>query len=137
MRKRETKEVTSIDDVVVEIGCNKCGKTVHLNKDDIEIEHQREEFSEINLSFGYGNRYDSQRWSFDLCEDCLTALIKSLKYVPEGFGEDSYYAVYPQTMFEHWKKTGEIDLESGMTQEEIDLRGGSIYSGEEDKNEED
>lgn len=114
-------EKITIDSELVKVTCNKCGDK------NIEEEYDYERFSEISLSFGYGSMYDSEHWSFDLCGNCLTDLVRTFKHVPDGFGEDNHYATYPQAMFEHWKETGEVDLEIGMTSEEIETRGGSIY----------
>lgn len=114
-------EKITIDSELVKVTCNKCGDK------NIEEEYDYERFSEISLSFGYGSMYDSEHWSFDLCDQCLTDLIKTFKLVPEGFGEDGYFAKYPQIMFEHWKETGEVNLEAGMTRQEIIEQGGSIY----------
>lgn len=122
MREFKNLEKTKTYTQLVKVSCNKCGDA---NTDE---EYDKERFSEINLTFGYGSDYDNERWSFDLCDDCLTELVKSFKHVPDGFGEDIYYAKYPQVMFERWKETGKIDLEAGMTPEEIENQGGSIYS---------
>lgn len=72
-----------------------------------------------------------------MCDNCLRNLIKTFKHVPKGFGETTYYARYPQVMFEKWKETGELDIEAGMTEEEIEKQGGSIYTPEENQVEED
>lgn len=128
MKSYEEVELKEYVTKATQVGCNKCGITTQLSdEDEINNEWSRDEFQEFNCSFGYGSRYDSQRWSFDLCDDCLTELIKTFKHVPDGFGEDSYCAVHPQLTFEHWKETGDVDLEFGMTSEEIAERGGSIY----------
>lgn len=124
----ETMTITNYN--VVEIICNKCGDK------DTEEDYDHERFQELSMSFGYGSRYDSEHWSFDLCDQCITDLIKTFKHVPKGFGEDSHFARYPQTMFENWKETEEINLEAGMTPEEIKAHGGSIYATFEEDEEE-
>lgn len=121
MRDFKYVKETAVKRRLVNVTCNKCGDQ------STEEEYDNEKFSEFSASFGYGSKYDSERWGFDLCDDCLTDLVKTFKHVPDGFGEDSYYAEYPQTMFEKWKETGVVDLEAGMTAEEIEARGGSVY----------
>lgn len=123
MRKRE--EVKEMREVIAfhetDIICNKCGNKM------TDGELNGEQFQYIPVSFGYGSRFDNESWGFDLCEDCLEEFVKTFEYVPEGFGEDHYCAAHPQTMFEEWKTTGIVDLEAGMTKEEVEERGGSIY----------
>ncbi|MEK4025404.1 hypothetical protein [Sporosarcina sp. FSL W7-1283] len=122
MRDYKKKEVTITKSRLQKVVCNKCGKHDDA-KEGINLAH----YQEIGVSFGYGSDYDMQSWKFDLCEECLVELVKTFKIIPEGFGQDSYYAKYPKAMFEHWKETGEVNLEAGMTSEEIEARGGSIY----------
>jgi hypothetical protein len=52
-----------------------------------------------------------ESWHFDLCEDCLVEIIKSFKYVPNGFREDKSYFIINdydehQKIFNRWKETG-------------------------------
>ncbi len=129
MRTYEEKEVvlTRMERLPLSVTCNKCGKTAGLQGEDYEREWGANEFQRFSLHFGYGSRYDMESWGFDLCEDCLTELIRTFKHVPDGFGQDCHRAKYPQIMFEKWKETGIVDLEAGMTPEEIAEDGGSIY----------
>lgn len=132
MREYKTIKQTVDVNVLQSVTCNKCGS--HSVENDQSC---NQEYQTFQTSFGYGSRYDMESWRFELCEDCLTELVKSFKYVPDGFGEDSFYAKYPQIMFEHWKETGEVDLEAGMTPEEIAEQGGSIYVEEDEVFDED
>lgn len=133
MRKYIEKEIIEKHNEYIEksVTCNKCGKLKVLEGEDYTREWQANEFQSMHCSFGYGSGYDQERWQFDLCEDCLTDIVREFKIVPDGFGQDQYIAYHPQTMFEKWKETGVIDLEAGMTKEEIEENGGSIYSDEE------
>lgn len=126
MREYKSIKQTIEVNVLQNITCNKCGDSSVENDD--QTCHER--YQTFQTSFGYGSRYDMEAWSFELCEDCLTELVRSFKHVPDGFGEDNYCAKYPQIMFEHWKETGVVDLEAGMTKEEIASHGGSIYLDE-------
>jgi hypothetical protein len=134
MREYTEKEIINkeIKRQETKVICNKCGTTQDLFGEDYEREWQANEFQSLSCYFGYGSRYDMESWQFDLCEDCLTELIKTFKFVPSGFGEDGYIAAYPQIMFEKWKETGIIDLEAVMTEDEIKKNGGSLYSDDED-----
>jgi len=116
-----------IDYKLTSVTCNKCGVSEDRNVGDFSDDGYDDNFASFRTHFGYGSRYDNERWQFDLCEGCLTELVKTFAVVPEGFGQDSYFATYPQVMFDKWKETGELDLEAGMTAEEIEENGGSIY----------
>jgi hypothetical protein len=131
LRNVETVEEVVMNHKLISVTCNKCSKR------STDEGYGHKSFQEFNTSFGYGSRYDSQNWSFDLCDDCLTELIQSFKIVPTGFGESSYYATYPQIMFDEWKETGVVDLEAGMTEEEIAANGGSIYTSDGEQEEDD
>lgn len=135
MRKQIKKEVITkkIEYQDTSVTCNKCGKEEVLTADDYQKEWQANEFQSFSCYFGYGSRYDMESWEFDLCEECLTELIKTFKIVPDGFAEDIYIAYHPQIMFDKWKETGIIDLEAGMTKDEIKENGGSIYSDTRDE----
>lgn len=127
MQRKETitkfEEVT--DSVVIEVTCNKCGaSSTRKNEHDHYFSN---EFQTFHTNFGYGSKYDNERWEFDLCDDCLTELLKTFMYGPSGFGQDSHIAHDEQATFQKWKETGVVDLEAGMTKEEIEKNGGSIY----------
>lgn len=126
MRKTVSFETLVNKEKLTEICCNKCGRATKF-EDDSDTDYSINEYQTINVGFGYGSRFDMQSWSFELCEDCLVDLLKTFKYSPSGFGQDSYYAYNEQQTFEDWKETGIIDLEAGATKEEIAANGGSIY----------
>jgi len=124
-KKEEVIEPTS-KETLVSITCNKCGKIVELDDD---MDFRANEFQTINLSFGYGSRYDMESWDFDLCEECVTEFVKTFNHVPNGFGADVHDSpMYPQTMFEEWKETGVVNTEAGMSKEEIEERDKNYYS---------
>jgi len=130
MREYETKERVIHETKIVNVKCNKCKK-----------ESSKEMWGEVlfqqfGCSFGYGSRYDMESWSFDLCEDCLTDIVRTFALVPDGWSADRYNPYYPQVTFDKWKETGEIDIEAGMTPEQIEEQGGSIYANCEDDEEE-
>lgn len=110
MRFIEKEEKTMVVKNVKSIQCNCCGNVIQpemLNT-----------VQEISLSFGYNSNYDSQLWTLDLCENCLTNIVKTFKVVPENFMKCPQY-IYPsdgnselqQKLFEQWKETGEWNEE--------------------------
>lgn len=123
MREHKKEERTIQETVVTNVICNKC------KKESTNETWGKSVFQEFHCSFGYGSQYDMETWSFDLCEDCLTDLIKTFEVVPYGWSTDNYAPPFsPQASFDKWKATGEWDMEAGMTPEEIDANGGSIYA---------
>lgn len=127
----EKKEVVT-ETIIEEVVCNKCGKGSGKLED--EYDYASNAFQSFSTYFGYGSRYDNETWSFDLCDGCLTDLVKTFKHSPSGFGTDGYMPFNEQLTFEYWKETGYLDVEIGMSPEEIEANGGSIY-GEEDQDE--
>ncbi|WP_042348774.1 hypothetical protein [Bacillus massiliigorillae] len=65
------------------ITCNKCGKTTVLNGDEFERQIKAEGFQTIECEFGYGSKYDCEKWTFDICQECLLEFTKSFKYPHE------------------------------------------------------
>jgi hypothetical protein len=121
---RESHYETITETKEKEIGyvatCNKCGKRNEINhnihngwEDDIK---------EFYVSFGYESSFDGEKWSFDLCEDCLVGIIKGFKYVPDGFKDDDYNTLTKeehQKVFENWKLTGKWEDLKFKTYEEL------------------
>lgn len=122
----EKKIITEERDIVVSesVVCNKCGKESIKKEDDHWF---GEDFQHIHLSFGYGSSFESERWSFDLCDGCLIDIVRTFKYVPDGFKQDYTEVKFvkdPQKTFEKWKETGEWEEFADYTYEELeDLRG--------------
>ena len=50
------------------ITCNKCGKTIPDNEENIHISN----------TFGYYSDFDMETHRFDLCQDCYKNLINSM-----------------------------------------------------------
>ena len=76
----ETVQITK----TVELICNKCGKTVKLDKDAWQ---KQESIQHFEIHFGFGSRFDMERWEFDLCEDCIEKIVKPFKYKPTRSSE--------------------------------------------------
>lgn len=100
--------------------CNRCGKKNHIQEGknhDFEDDTQS-----IYLDFGYESKFDGEKWSFDLCDNCLEAIVKDFKYVPDGFKQDDYMLLdneEHQRVFENWKETGEWEDLKFKTYEEL------------------
>ena len=125
MRKTisNTVEVTETKEVIVAklVQCNRCEKKYETITDD-EWSNWDSEMQSFSCGFGYGSKYDSEKWSFDLCEECLVAIFKEFKIVPEGFRCDEYTdlsAERHQKVFENWKQTGEWEEFKYHTYEEL------------------
>ena len=106
MRKQAEKEVTITEYETVEFGCNRCGK-LEQNADSFT----ENGFHNFGVNFGYGSKYDTDQWEFDLCEDCLFEVVKDFKVAPSGFMIDSYeyvedYEKTSQENFLRWKSEG-------------------------------
>jgi hypothetical protein len=123
--KEVEEEIVTSQSIV----CNKCGKETHRKFDSEYLEDYADdlwntEYQSFGCSFGYGSKFDTEFWNFELCEECLVDLIKSFKYVPDGFREDrSYYIIKDeeehQKIFERWKETGKWEQLYFKTYEEL------------------
>lgn len=91
MIRGENRRVTrhDVEFVAKTITCNKCGKSADIKEGDYSDLHiKREEFPTIELSFGYGSKWDMEHWAFNLCEECLETFVESFAHKPDGYGED-------------------------------------------------
>ena len=55
------------------IVCNLCGKNIRVENDI-----PREDFVEINKSWGYFSKKDGKNWKIVLCEKCMDELAERL-----------------------------------------------------------
>lgn len=94
MKEYEEIAVKETRDVPKSITCNKCGKHKELSGEDYEREWQSNEFQTFYCSFGYGSKFDMDRWAFDLCEKCLIDFIRTFKHLPEDYDEGYANKVY-------------------------------------------
>ncbi|WP_163582023.1 hypothetical protein [Gracilibacillus saliphilus] len=76
-------EVSELESII----CNKCGTEKVLHGEDYEKDWQRDLFQSFDLRFGYGSKFDDEHWKFELCEECVTELINSFVYKPDGYRE--------------------------------------------------
>lgn len=93
MIRGENRRVTRHEVVFVanKVTCNKCGKSADIKEGDApDIQYKLEKFPTIELGFGYGSKWDMERWSFNLCEECLETFVGSFVHKPDGYGEDYY-----------------------------------------------
>lgn len=86
MREYELVEKTVKENELRSVTCNKCGITKKLSGEDFQKAWDAEEFQSFSCSFGYGSKFDMEKWIFDLCGDCLEGIVNTFKIKPEGFG---------------------------------------------------
>ena len=77
MRKYKESTYIAVHKECQLIQCNGCGKT--LDGDMPEMG----DITDIQISFGYGSRFDMETWSFDLCDDCAEKIINNFEILPE------------------------------------------------------
>lgn len=79
MNEFEERVYTKTRKVLVAVRCNKCGaefKYPHVGQ-----------ATRVSVDFGYGSKFDGDRWEFDLCDDCFESWTKDFVY-PVGKNED-------------------------------------------------
>lgn len=75
MRDYIEEKIVQTKKINTKVTCNKCGKSF---KPDFGQDMQK-----IELHFGYESKYDTDRWTFDLCDECILDIIKTFKHIPE------------------------------------------------------
>jgi len=74
MKKIQTETKTITEEKVTSITCNCCGKVV-----EGETVEYDSDITELNISFGYGSRFDTNQWNMDICDDCLEKWVSTFK----------------------------------------------------------
>lgn len=128
---KETQTVTETKEVLVSnlAYCNKCGKKYEQVMDKSFGEYCWDsELNKFEIGFGYESRYDEQYWKFDLCDDCLTEIVRGFKIVPDGFMNDDRLLDDEklQKVFEDWKNTSEWEWLKYHTYDELVEMNGYI-----------
>lgn len=82
MRKYD-KKLQEVE-VLTHIKCNNCGKTDKLLEKEEPVDMIRDMFvtshyHNFNIVFNYGSKFDTEQWSFDLCEDCIEEITNNFK----------------------------------------------------------
>ena len=76
MTKYEKRKKIEYEKIPVLRICDFCGKKERpsgLGIDDTAI-------TEFHIVFGYGSKFDTEIWNFDICDDCAERLKKIAKY---------------------------------------------------------
>lgn len=116
-----------VGDKLVEITCNKCGKTEDVSND--EHGWGAEPFREIDFVYGYGSvLYDFSGVRFDLCEHCVEEYVNTFKVpaevrdyeIKQGYNSEDRPFLYYQ-----------FKGDKNLTQEELDVIFESVLEGEE------
>ena len=74
MRQFELKETKEVSKII----CNKCGKEIVFRNGMAQ-----EDYLSVDKRWGYFSNKDDQDHSFDLCEECYDALVKTF-LIPIG-----------------------------------------------------
>ena len=118
MRVFNNVETKVIIQETVGIICNKCGEVFTPSPSD--------GVQKFKVTFGEGSRFDSD-WHLDICDNCVSDIVKTFKVVPDGFMSESQFYVSSfdldhdlhQRLFDEWKETGEWNCdENPWTNEE-------------------
>lgn len=130
MRTMESLPVTTYQEFVSEITCNRCGRKHEFPTSTESMYDEPKELDqnhEISLSFRPLSMFSSQHWKFDLCEECLLTIIRDFTLVPDGFMQTALPSTDPQAQFNNWKNTGKWDWRYGYSDDMLESIG--IYTG--------
>ena len=76
MRKNKLVEIKV--NVLESVICNKCGYDVAIIDKDQSFDVLNQ-FHSVIIDCGYGSKYDATRFSFDLCDNCLSEYLGLFK----------------------------------------------------------
>jgi hypothetical protein len=85
MKEYEEISIVETKEIPKSITCNRCGKHEKLTGDEYTREFQTNLYQTFYPAFGYGSKLDMDRWTFDLCEECLIDFVRTFKHLPEGY----------------------------------------------------
>lgn len=88
MKTFEEVVVEVKEELPTSITCNKCGKSTKLQGEDYEREWQANSYQSLYCHFGFGSKFDTETWEFELCEKCLIEFIRTFNHLPEGYDEE-------------------------------------------------
>jgi hypothetical protein len=74
MKKIIPKQRTITTNEIIDTICDKCG---------ISSKEEREKGNEVyfesfEIEWGYGSKYDTDKWTWDLCESCIEEILKDV-----------------------------------------------------------
>lgn len=75
MKQIENK--TIINEVVVDVICDLCGKSTKIT-DDTLLDIEQFDFGTLTYSGGYYSKYDGSFLSMDICTDCINMILQTL-----------------------------------------------------------
>lgn len=76
IKKTVTKEVEEIVDVI----CDKCGKSCNIDTNHSLTRNSGLEYLTISGDWGYFSNHDFETWSAHICQDCAEELAKVIKF---------------------------------------------------------
>jgi hypothetical protein len=71
---KQLETIKAVDQII----CDKCGKVIPIDSDNAWFSG-----GQVSINCGYGSKFDSEfdGHNFDLCDECVVELSKSLKWV--------------------------------------------------------
>jgi len=74
-----TKKINQTVEIPEKVTCDFCKKVMKINSCDSFAG------ASFQLHFGYGSRYDTEIWGFDICDDCVDKHLKNKKSTERSF----------------------------------------------------
>jgi len=66
-----TKKINKTVEIPEKVTCDFCKKVMKVNTYD------NFNGASFAVKFGYGSKYDTDMWVFDICDDCATKILKN------------------------------------------------------------
>lgn len=77
MKISHEEKIERFEEVIDDVLCNKCGKSMQISNYEYESEGTR-----LFADFGYGSNKDGLMEEFHLCDDCYDQFIALFKHAP-------------------------------------------------------
>jgi len=85
---REKQQTFKMTEETVSVRCNRCGDRYGSHPEqqgnaDMMNEIHMQACEEFTIHWGYGSKFDTQKWKFDLCDKCVEVIAKDFIIPPE------------------------------------------------------
>ena len=74
MKTKKTIKKTIEVQEISSISCNVCGKVVQGAASEY-----MSDITGVEIGFGYGSKFDTETWNFDICDACLEQFVSTFK----------------------------------------------------------
>jgi len=81
---RKTKTVKVNTKVLTDVICDSCGKSCKVYL-DINRRAFGFEYMTLSATWGYNSKKDLEKWSADICEQCVDEKFKFIKFKKEDY----------------------------------------------------